>query len=61
MEIKPGTICLAPGDYHLQVAREGDRCVARLSQTPPENFCRPSVDPAVPQRGAVFTAPKAAP
>jgi two-component system chemotaxis response regulator CheB len=45
MEIKPGTICLAPGDYHLQVSRESNRCIARLSQTPPENFCRPSVDP----------------
>ncbi|MBW8708379.1 MAG: chemotaxis response regulator protein-glutamate methylesterase [Alphaproteobacteria bacterium] len=45
MEIKSGTICLAPGDYHLQVARQNGTCVARLSQTPPENFCRPSVDP----------------
>ncbi|HWX89658.1 MAG TPA: chemotaxis response regulator protein-glutamate methylesterase [Rhizomicrobium sp.] len=45
MEIKPGAIGLAPGDYHLQVARENNRCIARLSQTPPENFCRPSVDP----------------
>jgi two-component system chemotaxis response regulator CheB len=45
MEIKAGTICIAPGDYHLQVAREGERCIARLSQTAAENFCRPSVDP----------------
>jgi two-component system, chemotaxis family, protein-glutamate methylesterase/glutaminase len=45
MEIKPGSICLAPGDYHMQIAREGTAYVARLSQTPPENFCRPSVDP----------------
>jgi two-component system, chemotaxis family, protein-glutamate methylesterase/glutaminase len=45
MEVKPGSICLAPGDYHMQIAREGTAYVARLSQTPPENFCRPSVDP----------------
>ena len=45
MEIKPGTICLAPGDYHLQVARQGVTLIAQLSQSPPENFCRPSVDP----------------
>jgi two-component system chemotaxis response regulator CheB len=45
MEIRRGTICVAPGDYHLQVVRENDRCLARLSQTQPENFCRPSVDP----------------
>ena len=45
MEIKPGHIYLAPGDFHFQVAREGTTLVARLSQTAPENFCRPSVDP----------------
>jgi two-component system chemotaxis response regulator CheB len=45
MEIRPGHIYLAPGDFHFQVAREGTVCVARLSQTAPENFCRPSVDP----------------
>lgn len=45
MEVKPGSICLAPGDFHLRIAREGGRVIAHLSQTPPENFCRPSVDP----------------
>jgi len=45
MEIRPGHIYLAPGDYHFQLAREGTTCIARLSQTPPENFCRPSVNP----------------
>jgi two-component system chemotaxis response regulator CheB len=45
MEIRPGHIYLAPGDYHFQLVREGTVCVARLSQTPPENFCRPSVNP----------------
>ena len=45
MEIQPGAICLAPGDFHLEVAQQGGACIARLSQAPPENFCRPSVDP----------------
>ena len=45
MELKPGHILLAPGDYHLQLAREAERVVARLSQSAPENFCRPSVEP----------------
>jgi two-component system chemotaxis response regulator CheB len=44
-EIRPGSIGIAPGDFHLQVVREGERCIAKLSQTAPENFCRPSVDP----------------
>ncbi|HWY64952.1 MAG TPA: chemotaxis response regulator protein-glutamate methylesterase [Rhizomicrobium sp.] len=45
MEIRPGHIYLAPGDFHFQLAREGTACIARLSQTAAENFCRPSVDP----------------
>jgi two-component system chemotaxis response regulator CheB len=45
MPIKPGGIYLAPGDYHFEVARSGAGFVARLSQTPPQNYCRPSVDP----------------
>jgi two-component system chemotaxis response regulator CheB len=43
--LRPGRIYLAPGDRHLIV--EGAPCMlrARLSTAPPENFCRPSVDP----------------
>ena len=42
---QPGSIYLAPGDYHFEVARSGAGFIAKLSQTPPQNFCRPSVDP----------------
>ncbi|HEX4026201.1 MAG TPA: chemotaxis response regulator protein-glutamate methylesterase [Rhizomicrobium sp.] len=45
MEIRPGCVYLAPGDYHFEVARRGAGFIARLSQTPAQNFCRPSVDP----------------
>jgi two-component system, chemotaxis family, protein-glutamate methylesterase/glutaminase len=45
MDIRPGHIYLAPGDYHFEIARSGTSHIARLSQTPPQNFCRPSVDP----------------
>lgn len=40
-----GRIYLAPGDRHLLInaARAGFQ--ARLTSDPPENFCRPSVDP----------------
>jgi two-component system, chemotaxis family, protein-glutamate methylesterase/glutaminase len=40
-----GRIYLAPGDRHLMI--EGGRAGlrARLTTDPPENFCRPSVDP----------------
>jgi two-component system chemotaxis response regulator CheB len=38
----PGTVLVAPGDRHLEV--DETAAVARLSQEPPENSCRPSVD-----------------
>ena len=43
--IEAGRLYLAPGDRHLLVEAVGPRLVARLSDGPPENFCRPSVDP----------------
>ncbi len=43
--ILPGRIVLAPGDRHLMVRRKGAGLVAQLADTPPENFCRPAVDP----------------
>ena len=44
MEIRPGTIYIAPGDYHLRVRRSGTRLLAVLDQGPLENSCRPAVD-----------------
>lgn len=43
--IEGGTVYIAPGDYHLVAERQGGRIVARLNQQPPENSCRPAVDP----------------
>ncbi len=41
----PGRIYVAPGDRHLLVAAEGNGLKAVLDDGPPENFCRPAVDP----------------
>ena len=41
----PGRIYLAPGNRHLLAEGGSGRLVARLSGGPPENFCRPAVDP----------------
>lgn len=41
----PGRLYLAPGDRHLLVKDAGAGLVAQLSDGPPENFCRPAVDP----------------
>ncbi len=43
--VKGGQIYISPGDYHMEVVLRGKDKVIKLSQTPPENFCRPSVNP----------------
>ncbi len=40
-----GRIYLAPGDRHLLVEQSRGGLQARITTDPPENFCRPSVDP----------------
>ncbi|MEO0393473.1 MAG: chemotaxis response regulator protein-glutamate methylesterase [Pseudomonadota bacterium] len=40
-----GRVYVAPGGYHMTVvSREGQQFI-ELNQDPPENFCRPAVDP----------------
>ena len=41
----PGTVHLAPGDHHLVVRATARGLQTGLNQGPPENFCRPAVDP----------------
>ncbi|HEV7211596.1 MAG TPA: chemotaxis response regulator protein-glutamate methylesterase [Blastococcus sp.] len=41
----PGTVHLAPGDHHLVVRPSPRGHTTGLNQGPPENFCRPAVDP----------------
>jgi two-component system chemotaxis response regulator CheB len=43
--LAPGRIHVAPGDRHLLVEAAGGGLRARLTSGPPENFCRPAVDP----------------
>lgn len=45
--LEAGRIYLAPGDHHLLAKAEGGRMILHLSDTPPENFCRPAVDPTL--------------
>ncbi|HHJ13782.1 MAG TPA: chemotaxis response regulator protein-glutamate methylesterase [Gammaproteobacteria bacterium] len=42
--ILPGHVYIAPGNAHLLVKRDGARFVCRLSEGPPVNRHRPSVD-----------------
>ena len=38
-------IYLAPGEYHMVIDRDEDGNFIRINQDPPENYCRPAVDP----------------
>ena len=42
--IQASTVYIAPGDRHLELAREGSEVRAVLGAGPPENFCRPAAD-----------------
>jgi two-component system chemotaxis response regulator CheB len=44
MPVEPGTVLVAPGDYHMRVIRRGGRECIALDQSAPENSCRPAVD-----------------
>jgi two-component system chemotaxis response regulator CheB len=43
--LRAGQIVIAPGDRHLLIESTKGALRARLTSDPPENFCRPSVDP----------------
>lgn len=38
-------IFVAPGDHHMLVEDKGGEKRLKITQDPPENFCRPAVDP----------------
>lgn len=43
--LQPGHIYVAPGGFHMEIVKEANGPTIRLNTNPPENFCRPSVDP----------------
>jgi two-component system, chemotaxis family, protein-glutamate methylesterase/glutaminase len=43
--LKPGEAWIAPGDYHMVLERFGTSVRLATNQDPPENSCRPAVDP----------------
>jgi two-component system chemotaxis response regulator CheB len=52
--IEAGRIYLAPGDNHMKIEQQGAQRVIRLNKEPPENFCRPAVDPMFRSLAAVY-------
>jgi len=51
-----GRIYVAPGDFHMTVESQGTGAVVRLNKNPPENFCRPAVDPMLRSIAKVYGA-----
>jgi two-component system chemotaxis response regulator CheB len=54
MVVEQGKVYLAPGDYHMTVESSGVQKILRLNQDPPENFCRPAVDPMLRSVSAAY-------
>jgi two-component system chemotaxis response regulator CheB len=51
-----GTVYLAPGGRHMQVARRSGTAVIALDDGPPINFCKPAVDPLFASAAEVWGA-----
>lgn len=45
MAIKPGTVTIAPGGKHMVINGSATQATIGLTDDPPENHCKPSVDP----------------
>jgi two-component system chemotaxis response regulator CheB len=52
--LRPGRALIAPGDFHMTVARDGFQIRAVLNQDQPENSCRPAADPLFRSAARVF-------
>lgn len=52
--VLPGRCYVAPGGWHMTIAKDGAVPIVRLNQEPPENYCRPAVDPMLRSAAAVY-------
>ncbi len=52
--LEPGTILIAPGDFHMKVMQNGGGVFVRLDQAAPQNSCRPAVDALFASIGEVY-------
>ncbi|AIL65652.1 Chemotaxis response regulator protein-glutamate methylesterase [Rickettsiales bacterium Ac37b] len=42
--VRPGTIYLAPGNFHMVAHKISEEIRVAINQDPPKNYCRPSAD-----------------
>lgn len=53
-KVQAGHAYLAPGDYHMLVEKQAGDIVLRITQDPPEHFCRPAADPMLRSLSGVY-------
>lgn len=54
--LRPGTIYVAPGDYHMAIAKGDGNVVLKVYDGPDVNFCKPAVDPMFDSVSEIFGA-----
>lgn len=54
MNVEPGNVYIAPGDFHMTVQREVRGVAIKLNKDPMENSCRPAVDVLFRSAAAVY-------
>ncbi len=52
--VEPGKMLIAPGDFHMKLAKDGDAVSVYLDQSPRQNSCRPAVDALFASTGEVY-------
>ncbi len=52
--LKPNHAYVAPGDYHMEIVDGPSGAAIRVNQDPPENYCRPAVDPMLRSLTKIF-------
>ena len=52
--VEPGKILIAPGDFHMKLAKDGAAVRVCLDQSPRQNSCRPAVDALFVSTGQVY-------
>lgn len=53
-KLRPGTVYIAPGDFHMVLDKIGSDVIVNLNKAEPENSCRPAVDPLFSSIPAVY-------
>lgn len=54
MELKGGHAYVAPGGHHMLFRKKDGTVVIALDDGPPENFCKPSVDPMMKSIASIY-------